>query len=55
MSTDLHAMCLLAKSAKGAAAAELINQALDHPGIYVFGELIDCASIQAVSCSSNLE
>ena len=46
---DLETMCLLAKSAKGQAAAQLITQALEHPAIFVFGELIDCANIQAVS------
>ncbi|CAG7784887.1 unnamed protein product [Allacma fusca] len=37
---------LLAKSAKGAAAAELIKQALDTPGVYVFRELIDMPNVK---------
>jgi len=45
----LDSMCLLAKSAKGAAAAHLIAQTLDHPEIYVFGELIDCPNVQALA------
>ena len=51
---DLETMCLLAKSAKGQAAAQLITQALEHPAIFVFGELIDCANIQAVSIAGAL-
>lgn len=37
----LEQYVLLAKGAKGAAAIELIKQALDAPGVYVFGELLD--------------
>ena len=47
----LESFCLLAKSAKGAAAAQLITQVLEHPEIFVFGELIDCANIRAVSAA----
>ena len=36
---------LLAKSAKGAAAVELVKQALEAPGVYVFGELLDMPNI----------
>ena len=39
---------LLAKSAKGAAAAELVKQALDTPGVYVFRELLDMPNIKEV-------
>ena len=45
----LEQFVLLAKGTKGAAAAELIKQALDSPGIYVFSELIDVPNIQEVS------
>ncbi|XP_076048428.1 COP9 signalosome subunit 7 isoform X2 [Oratosquilla oratoria] len=36
---------LLAKSAKGAAAVQLIKQALEAQGVYVFGELLDMPNI----------
>ena len=42
----LEQFVLLAKNAKGAAAVELIKQALEAPGVYVFGELLDMANIQ---------
>ncbi|KAI9565060.1 hypothetical protein GHT06_008808 [Daphnia sinensis] len=41
----LEQFVLLAKSAKGAAAVELIKQALESPGVYVFGELLDMPNI----------
>lgn len=39
---------LLARSAKGAAAVQLIKQVLDATGVYVFGELLDMTNIQEV-------
>ena len=39
---------LLAKGAKGAAAVELVKQALEAPGVYVFGELLDTPNIKEV-------
>jgi COP9 signalosome complex subunit 7 len=39
---------LLAKSAKGAAASELIRQVLEAPGVYVFGELLEMQNITEV-------
>jgi COP9 signalosome complex subunit 7 len=39
---------LLAKSAKGAGASELIKQALEAPGVYVFGELLEMPNIKDV-------
>ncbi|XKL65188.1 hypothetical protein PGB90_005274 [Kerria lacca] len=42
----LDQFVLLAKGVKGAAAAELIKQTLDAPGVYVFGELLDMPSIK---------
>lgn len=42
---------LLSKSAKGAAAAELVKQALETPGLYVFSELLDMPSIKEVNWS----
>ena len=40
----LEQFLLLAKTARGPAVIELIKQALDAPGVYVFGELLasDC-------------
>ena len=40
---------LLAKAAKGAAAVELVKQALESPGVYVFGELLDAPNIKEVN------
>ena len=42
----LEQFVLLAKNAKGAAAVELIKQALEAPTVFVFGELLDMANIQ---------
>ena len=47
-SKGLEQFVLLAKSAKGAAVVELINQALAAPGVFVFGELLEMASIKEV-------
>ncbi|XP_066145622.1 COP9 signalosome complex subunit 7b isoform X1 [Euwallacea fornicatus] len=44
-SNALEQFVILAKSAKGAACTELVKQALDAPGVYVFGELLDNANI----------
>ncbi|KPV73530.1 uncharacterized protein RHOBADRAFT_38090, partial [Rhodotorula graminis WP1] len=48
---DPHDPCpqpylLLAKSARGAGAANLVSQAVAAPGVYVFGELLDQPSIR---------
>ena len=48
---QLEQYVLLAKSAIGAAAVELIKQCLEAPGVYVFGELLDMANIQEVRSS----
>lgn len=45
----LEQYVLLAKSAKGAAAAELTKQVLEAPGVYVFGELLDMANIKELA------
>jgi COP9 signalosome complex subunit 7 len=39
----------LAKSARGAGAANLISQAVSAPGVYVFNELLQINSIKEVS------
>jgi len=44
----LEQFILLAKTAKGAAAMELIRQALETPGIYVFGELLEMPNVKEV-------
>jgi len=49
----LEQFVLLAKNAKGAAAVELIKQALEAPGVFVFGELLDMANIQDLENSPN--
>ncbi|KAK6176883.1 hypothetical protein SNE40_015097 [Patella caerulea] len=46
---NLEQFVLLAKTAKGAAAVGLINQVLEAPGIFVFGELLDMPTIQELS------
>lgn len=48
----LEQFVLLSKSAKGAAAVELIKQALEAPGVYVFGELLDMPNIKEVCFSA---
>ena len=44
----LEQFILLAKGARGAAIISLINQVLETPGIYVFGELLQLPSVQEV-------
>jgi len=48
-SNPMEQFVLLSKSAKGAAAAELVKQALETPGLYVFSELLDMPSIKELS------
>ena len=42
----------LAKSAKGAAAVQLIKEALEAPGLYVFAELLHMPNIKEVCIKS---
>lgn len=44
--TALEQFILLSKNTKGAAAIELIKQALETPNVYVFGELLDAPNIK---------
>lgn len=44
----LEPFLLMSKSAKGAAAAKLIQDATSAPGVFVFAELLDMPSIQEV-------
>jgi len=48
-SNPMEQFVLLAKGTKGKAAAELIKQALDAPGLYVFSELLDVPHIKEVT------
>lgn len=45
----LEQFVLLSKTAKGAAAVELIRQALEAQAVYVFGELLDMPNIKELS------
>ena len=45
---ELEQFVLLAKTAKGAAAADLVTRALEAPGVFVFGELLDSPNIKEV-------
>ena len=47
-SNPLEQFVLLAKTAKGAATVELIKQALEASGVYVFGELLDMPHVKEV-------
>ena len=47
----LEPFVLLANGAKGAAAISLINQVLEAPSVYVFGELLDHANIADLKTS----
>ena len=47
-SAKLEPFVLMAKSAKGAAAAKLVQDATSAPGVYVFAELLDAPSVQEV-------
>jgi len=47
----LEQFVLLAKTAKGAAAVELIKQVLEATGVYVFGELLDMPNIKDLQTS----
>lgn len=42
----LEGFCLLAKSARGRSAAQLINQAISEPGLFAFGELLEAPHIK---------
>jgi len=44
----LHTYVILAKSASGAAAADLIKQATSASGVYTFSALLECENIQKV-------
>lgn len=47
-SSHLEQFILLAKGTKGSALPALINQVLEAPGVYVFGDLLDLPTVQEV-------
>lgn len=51
----LEQFVLLAKTAKGAAALELIKQAIETPGVHVFGELLDMPNIRELENGPHAE
>jgi len=52
-SAKLEPFLLMGKSARGAAAAKLIQDATSAPGVFVFAELLELPSIQELEKSGN--
>lgn len=52
-SHNLEEYVLLAKSARGAGVVALIQKALEAPGVYVFGELMEMPSVKELEKSEN--
>ncbi|KDQ17544.1 hypothetical protein BOTBODRAFT_29719 [Botryobasidium botryosum FD-172 SS1] len=52
--TKLEPFLLMAKSAKGAAAGKLIQDATAAPGVYVFAELLDIPNVQELASNPQL-
>ena len=50
----LEPFLLMSKSAKGAAAAKLVQDATSAPGVFVFAELLDLPNIQEVHGGHNI-
>lgn len=50
--SPLSQFVILAQTTQGRACEALVKQALDHSGIFVFGELLDCPNVQAVGDTS---
>lgn len=50
--TKLEPFLLMSKSAKGAAAAKLIQDATSAPGVFVFSELLELPNIQEVRAAA---
>ncbi|CAK0843374.1 unnamed protein product [Prorocentrum cordatum] len=50
-SSPLGQFVILAQGAQGKACEALVRQALDHSGVFVFGELLDCANVKALEGS----
>jgi len=51
-SHPIEAFILLAKNARGAAASQLVSQATEAPGMYVFGELAEVPGIKQLEQDS---
>uniref|UniRef100_A0A8B9T478 COP9 signalosome subunit 7B n=1 Tax=Anas platyrhynchos TaxID=8839 RepID=A0A8B9T478_ANAPL len=49
----LEQFILLAKGTSGSALTALINQVLEAPGVYVFGELLELANVQELAEGTN--
>jgi len=49
--SPLSQFVILAQTAQGRACEALVGQVLDHSGIFVFGELLDCPNVQAMHAS----
>ncbi|KAI8847184.1 hypothetical protein BC829DRAFT_397005 [Chytridium lagenaria] len=49
MSQTLQTYLLLAKSAKGSACSQLIQDALNAPGVFVFSELLETSNVKELS------
>ena len=52
-SQGLQQFLLLAKTAKGQAAVELVKQVLSASGVYVFGELLETECAKDLASESN--
>lgn len=50
-SSPLSQFVILAQTAQGRACEALVRQALDHSGVFVFGELLDCPNVQALQAT----
>ncbi|KAI9566973.1 hypothetical protein HD554DRAFT_2111667 [Boletus coccyginus] len=48
---SLESLLLISKSAKGAAAAKLVQDATSAPGVFVFAELLELPNIQELAAS----
>mmetsp|Transcript_66232 Transcript_66232/g.197070 ORF Transcript_66232/g.197070 Transcript_66232/m.197070 type:complete len:267 (-) Transcript_66232:80-880(-) len=46
--SPLSQFVILAQTAQGKACEALVRQALDHSGVFVFGELLDCENVRSL-------
>lgn len=51
--TSLQPFCLIAKSAKGKGCTAVIEQALQAPNVFVFGELLDMPNVKQLEGTDN--
>lgn len=49
--SPLNQFVILAKSAQGKACEALVRDALEHTGVFVFGELLNCPNVEALGGS----